>query len=431
MTNEPPFSKESEDGVLGSILLDPARIDLIDLKPNDFYDRRNAMLWEVLIAMRSVGKPMDTITIGEHLKANGRLEFIGGYDRITALMDFAVIPAHSQSYSEQVKKLSVARSEIVVLQDGLGVAYGGESASSGVLSALTGLSEVKVGDKDIATHGEAFIDKCKLGDVGHLEWWCPEWTNKLGKLSTEIILLHAPRSTGKTALMLQWIRESHINSQYTPLVSIEMLKEGLAPRFISNIGQVSTFTMRSRGSITFDEERKARGALQEIEGLDLRIREGEASMDDIFKFCIMEWNKLKEEGKALGAIWVDNLLCINDGGVQFKSKTLMYDFFMKKFRELRNILKVPIIVLAHPNAEGGIAWSKDAENIADIILYLQEVPSEGVTLKGSGTFIGQRADVSGKHLIAKFQKSRDGISPIANLDFVGSTQTFCHLDWVE
>jgi hypothetical protein len=145
----------------------------------------------------------------------------------------------------------------------------------------------------------------------------------------------------------------------------------------------------------------------------------------------MEANKVREAGGELGAVWVDNLLCINAGGESYQSKTLMYDSFIKKFRELRNILQVPIFILAHPNAEGNIAWSKDVENIADIILYLQEVPSEGVTLKGSGTFIGQRADVGGKHLIAKFQKNRDGLQPIANLDFVGSTQTFRHLDWVE
>lgn len=424
-----PFSQASEDGCIGSVLLEPSVIDNMDLIPSDFYCLKNAIMWETFLEMRATNKPLDAITIGQHLKDNGGLDRIGGYDRMIELQSETLVPSHSTHYSSDVKRYSMARKEIKIMQGGLDLAFNGESASAHVLGALTSLSVDKPDDIGLDQHGENFLESCRQGEVGHLKWWCPEWTAKLGKLSTEIFILHAPRSTGKTAMMLQWITEIHRECIYAPLVSIEMLKKDLAPRFISNIGQVSTFVMRSRGHVTDDEDAKATAALQEIRGLDLRVREGEASMDDIFKFAIMEANKIAEKGRRLGALWVDNLLCINDGGTQYQSKTIMYDSFIKKFRELRNILQVPIFILAHPNAEGNIAWSKDVENIADIILYLDNVPSEGVSLKGSGTFIAQRDDVVGKHLIARFQKNRDGIQPTASLDFVGGTQTFKHLDW--
>jgi hypothetical protein len=43
--------------------------------------------------------------------------------------------------------------------------------------------------------------------------------------------------------------------------------------------------------------------------------------------------------------------------------------------------------------------------------------------------VNQRQDISGKHILAIFQKNRQGISPMASLEFQGDTQTFTHLSW--
>lgn len=419
-----PHSQEAEDAVIGSVLLSPSVMDGIDIKPEDFYNRQNAIIWESFLDMRSKCISIDPITLSEHLKSSNSLDKIGGYPRIDELQSSVLVPNHSQHYAESVLKRSVARSEIGILQDGLTIAYKGESASTAVLSALTSIGNHKADDFDIDVHAQNFVDQCNSGEVGHLKWWCEEWTQKLGKLSTELVILHAPRSTGKTALMLQWITETHRDGKVSPLVSIEMLKRSLAPRFIANIGQVSTFAMKSRGFVTLTEQGKSDDAIKEIRALDIRVREDEASIDDIFQYAISENNR-----KKLDAIWVDNLLCINDGGKQYQSKTIMYDYFIKKFRELRNVLQVPVFILAHPNADGNIAWSKDVENIADVIIYLEQVQDEGVKLRESGKIIEQNTFVKGKHVLAKFQKSRDGIQPVASLDFVGSTQTFSHIGW--
>ena len=105
----------------------------------------------------------------------------------------------------------------------------------------------------------------------------------------------------------------------------------------------------------------------------------------------------------------------------------MYDDFIRKFRDLRDDLKIPIIILAHPNANMEIAWSKDVENFADQIILLANVPPEGTTLT-TGQNIDQM-QLQGKHVIAKFQKNRQGLSPVASLEFCGSTQTFQHIRW--
>ena len=105
----------------------------------------------------------------------------------------------------------------------------------------------------------------------------------------------------------------------------------------------------------------------------------------------------------------------------------MYDHFIRRLKALRDDLKIPIVLLAHPNDSNTVAYSKNVENFADIILFLMEVPSEGVRV--SGELIQQDLDIQGTHIVAKFQKNRQGISPTASLEFMGDYQTFKHLEW--
>ena len=104
----------------------------------------------------------------------------------------------------------------------------------------------------------------------------------------------------------------------------------------------------------------------------------------------------------------------------------MYDYFIRKLRDLRDDLNIPIIILAHPNSEGQVAWSRDVENFADVILYLEEVVD---IIEVSGKRIMKDYDIMGDHVVAKFQKNRQGLSPIASLSFNKETQTFSHVRW--
>jgi replicative DNA helicase len=415
-----PWSDEGEKGVLGSCLLDVAIIGNLTVQPDDFYDKRNAILWESLRNQYAEGKAMDAITIGNYLKESNKLDKVGGYDRLIELQDSALVAAHSKHYEKMVLETSQLRREIDVLENGLTYAYSGDSCSEDVISALIRESETTTKDKDMDVMADEWIEQCASGSVGHFNWWCPEWTSHLGKMSSDLMILHAPRSTGKTALMLQWITESHRNGQRTPMASIEMLKKELVPRFLANIGHVNTFTMRTRGFITDDERNRASNANKELKVLQLCIRDKGMTIEDIRAWAV------SESRNGADAIFIDNLLSISDGGTKYDSKTIMYDDFIRKFRDLRDLLKIPIIILAHPNESGQVAWSRDVENFADIIMFMHNVPDEG--LKIQGTTIKKDFSLN-KHVVGVFQKNRQGISPIASLDFEGDYQAFTHVRW--
>ena len=415
--NEPPHDIDAEKGVLSSILLDPNTFSKLILKPSDFYNRQHENLFEYLKEMYVENMKLDGVTILNYI--GDSLFKIGGQEYLLELQEFQCTPSHSQHYQDIVLKQSRLRQEIKVLEDGLRVAYRGESASDGVISNLCVPQYEK--DKPLHQMGEDFIQDCIDGNVGEFDWWCHEWTQELGKMSSELMLFHAPRSTGKTALMLQWILNAHGGSKRTPLASIEMLKKELLPRMIANLGRVNTYTMRIRGHATQSEIERSKESVDQIKALELCVRDKAMSIDDIRAWAI------SESRNGIDAIFIDNLLSINDGGVQYQSKTIMYDHFIRRLRDLRDDLKIPIIILAHPNAENQIAWSRDVENFADVILFLINVPDEGIDV-GCKTIYNDPL-IEGQHVIAKFQKNRQGISPIASLSFNKDYQTFNHVRW--
>ena len=413
-----PISDDGERGILGTCLLDPNKIGNLIIKKEHFYHPKHQKLWEVLFEMFANNEPIDTILIRDKLEEKNLSDTITD-NYLLGLQDHALVPSHSQHYQQLVIEAFNRRREISILEKALRDTYKGDCVVEDVISNLTLQAIQKNENVPMHELGDRFLQDCIDGKVGNFDWWCEEWTRKLGKMTSELMILHAPRSTGKTALMLQWITNAHKLKYRTPLASIEMLKPELLPRFIAHIGQVNTYFMRTRGFPTQNEIGKSREAINDIKLLEFSVRDKGMSIDDIRGWAIAE-------AKAgVDAIFIDNLLSINDGGKRYESKTLMYDYFIRRLRDLRDELKIPIILLAHPNQDGLVAWSRDVENFADIIVYMENI-HEAIMVNGKT--IPQR-DYNGDHVIARFQKNRQGESPVASLEFCKNYQTFIHRQW--
>ena len=422
MENGKPHSKESEAAVLGSMLLDPQGVmPKLSLEDNDFYFVQHRLLYNYLQIMYVKNMTMDMITIRNYLQDSNVLDSIGGEEYLLDIQDSVIVPSHVKHYQSKVKECSDLRVEIDILEKGLTKAYEGESCTDQVMSSLIRRTTDDSDSQSIYDLGNEWIEKVESGNTGHLNWWCSEWDIHLSKLSSEVCIIHAPRSTGKTAWLLQYICYLHQQGLKCSFASIEMIKQELLPRLIAHLGQVNTYTMRTRGFITENEKIKSQQANVQLKDLNLRVKDGSMNIMQLRAWA------LSEKKQGADAIFIDNLLCINDGGRNYVNRTAMYDYFIQQIIDLRNDIKIPIFLLAHPNADQGISYSKNIENLCDIIVYLHTVPNEGIDVNGST--IEQRYDICGDHVVAKFQKNRQGLSPVASLEFDKNTQTFKHLAW--
>lgn len=84
-----PSSIEAEQGVLGSLIIDPDAIGLIEawLSPDDFYRDAHRTLYAAIIQLSARRTPADFITLCEVLEHEGKLSEIGGASSITSLIN--------------------------------------------------------------------------------------------------------------------------------------------------------------------------------------------------------------------------------------------------------------------------------------------------------------------------------------------------------
>ena len=76
-----PYSLDSEQSVLGAVLLDPNCMNdekVAELKPEHFYLPQHKAIFSTLFAMSQLNKPMDFVTILEELRSSGSYEQAGG-----------------------------------------------------------------------------------------------------------------------------------------------------------------------------------------------------------------------------------------------------------------------------------------------------------------------------------------------------------------
>ena len=110
----PPYSEEAERGVLGSILLDAARV--LDLcvenglaTPESFYVPAHRTLYGVLQQMSSKGEVVDMLTVLERLRAEGLLDGVGGAGFLEKLVDATPTAAHAEYYIDIVRQKALLR----------------------------------------------------------------------------------------------------------------------------------------------------------------------------------------------------------------------------------------------------------------------------------------------------------------------------------
>ncbi|MBN3945036.1 MAG: replicative DNA helicase [Nostoc sp. NMS7] len=88
----PPQSIESEEAILGGILLDPVAIERVRdiLKPHHFYISAHGRIYNAALRLNAQELPTDLLMITNYLADNSLLEIIGGRNKLASLVDRTV-----------------------------------------------------------------------------------------------------------------------------------------------------------------------------------------------------------------------------------------------------------------------------------------------------------------------------------------------------
>lgn len=107
----PPQNLEAEMAVIGSVLVDRSMLDAVTdiVYPSDFYAAIHETIFGAILALADAGLPIDKIALCERLRTMGKLEYVGGPQYLSILMDTVPTAASAEYYGKIVRDKSMSR----------------------------------------------------------------------------------------------------------------------------------------------------------------------------------------------------------------------------------------------------------------------------------------------------------------------------------
>lgn len=244
----PPQNLDAEKSVLGSVLLDEealiAAVEILD--PKDFYSPAHEAIFESMMKLFEQQKAVDVLTVSSYLKQKKILKKAGGAAYLSELATSVPTAAHVEEYAILIKQAAVRR-KLISLSGQLGtLAYDEAEDLVNVLDkaekSLFGITEASIRRDFVHVSQllEATYEKAEelSENPGSLRG-IPSGINSLDGLlggfqGSDLIILAARPSVGKTALSLDFARHVAVNEKKNVgIFSLEMSNLQLMDRLLA------------------------------------------------------------------------------------------------------------------------------------------------------------------------------------------------------
>jgi replicative DNA helicase len=255
-----PQSLDSERSVLGSMFRSNDVIgDVVQiLNVDNFYSDAHQKIYKAMIVLYEAGKPVDLVVLTEALKLANQIDDVGGYGALAELWDAAPTAANAVHYAHIVRDRSIVRSLINVGNEILRDAYDQVGPADELLHQATG-KMLDVAERGVTgrVYGmdkmleETFdrIDQRQTrggSSISGISSGYPDLDEvTAGFQNSEMIIIAARPSVGKTAFALNLIRNIAVDEKSTVLFcSLEQSRVEIVERLLCSHARVDAQKLR-------------------------------------------------------------------------------------------------------------------------------------------------------------------------------------------
>jgi replicative DNA helicase len=267
----PPHSREAERCVLGSMLRDNGVIgDVLQIVRDDnFYADAHQKIFKAVTALYDRGHPVDAVMLAELLKEQKQIEDVGGYAYLGELWDAAPTAANAEYYARIVRDKAIVRHLIhastEVLRDAYDQAMPADDLLEGAERKILDIAQMGITGQTYTLSqalSEAYdrIDTRQQRDVLSISGLPTGFLDldniTAGLQNSELVILAARPSVGKTALCLNVVRHVAVEeNQPVFMVSLEQSRIELAERLLCCQARVDSHRLR-KGHLSSDDMQK-------------------------------------------------------------------------------------------------------------------------------------------------------------------------------
>ena len=276
-----PHNLEAERALLGSIILDNGALNLAvgTVGRDDFFSDSHRAIFSKMLELSEKSHLIDLVTLAEELSKEGLLEKLGGAAYLATLTDGVPVGNYSLvgEYCRIVKEKSLLRRLINASNNVIARCFEGVDEPEVLIdlaqSELFEIAGEKVRSGFFRPHEivkSSFGTLDALADRGQritgVETGFEELDSMLSGLQpSELIVLAARPSLGKTALALNIAAHAAQKGRVVGVFSLEMSKESLLMRLLCSEARIDSHKLRTGFACQQDWEKmaKALGRLAE------------------------------------------------------------------------------------------------------------------------------------------------------------------------
>ena len=385
----PPHNAEAEQTVLASCMIDHIAVEKVVnlLSYDDFYYEANKEIYDSIKQIHMQNIPVDAVTVFEELKKRGKIDYVGGFEYLATLTENIITSKNVEAYCNIIREKSTLRKLISASQEIIEKGYKEdddvqkiiELAEQRIFSisqnrSINSFSEIK---EILMTVFNQLEERAKSG--GGITGLTTGYTDldrmTSGLQKSDLILLAARPSMGKTALALNIAMNVVKNGASVALFSLEMSKEQYVQRIISQESMVDSTKLRT-GSLDDDDWTRLINTMSLISNCKIYIDDTPSvSLFEMMSKC----RRLKIE-KGLDLIVVDYLQLMSDGG-RTDNRQQEISNISRGLKALARELNCPVLALSqlsrapelrndHRPVMSDLRESGAIEQDADVVMML-------------------------------------------------------------
>ena len=381
---QPPIREREERLILGSIILMPDKLyEIIDfLKPENFYNECNQIIFSTIISMFNKNKKIDLITITNELRKSGNLDKVGGSVYLTELANNIGSGENIDIYSFIMLESYLSRKMIEISYDTFEKAHDETNDIFEIINDTqskieTLLSEIKTGKKDIKVICSEIIERIEENQHGDYE--CEISTGdaafdrfSYGLHKTDFVILAGESSNGKTSKALDMCLSIAKSGKPVGFYSIEMTSTRITARLIAKLSGVDSKRIMN-AKLEEHEIISVNEAIRELEKLPLIFDEcPSANYKDII-------NSIRSDKMKFGIeiAFIDYLQLLTSS-TRNKTREQEVGDFAKAFKKCAKQIDICIVALSQLSRDrdkpkptiSRLRDSGQVEEAADVVMMI-------------------------------------------------------------
>jgi len=368
-----PQNIEAEQGVLGSIIIDPEALTEVAefLCAEDFYRDAHRTIYEVILMLYNQRTDADFITICDTLERRNKLDEVGGPSYITSLINRVPTSGNILYYGRIVERTAILRKleraeQLVFEISQRAINVSADATLAQLLTQyMTKLDQLSTQRGKLVGVPSGFVDLDRLTG---------------GFRKSDLIVLAARPAIGKTSCALSIAHAAAVKyKQRIGIFSLEMSQEQLTERIMAIETGINLQRLNS-GNVEDDEWEKLLKAMGVLSEAMIRV-DGTSVLSPLqMRSRARRW--VQEEGIDLIIVDYMQLMQPSDATPQKASnRVLVIDEISRNLKLLARELNVPILVLAQLSRAVENRMSKvpqlsdlresgGIENNADIVMFI-------------------------------------------------------------